>query len=494
VPRRPEPVRDLDWSPERARAFGEELLGLWAELLERLPEQPVSRDFHMDEVREAVALDVPEEPMEPERLVEHLRELALEQSVYLGHPGFLAYICGAGTVPGAAAGLAAGALNQNVGGWRLSPGASEIERQLTGWLAERFGLPAGAGGLMVAGGAMANFVGLKLARDAAAGHGVRERGVRAARPLALYASDESHIVVRRAADMLGVGTEAIRLIPVDGRFRMRIDDLAAAIDADLDAGVTPAAIVATAGTTQTGSIDPLPEVAKLCREHRAWMHVDACYGGPAVLADDLRSLLEGIEQADSIAVDPHKWMYTDVPGSCLLVRKLDSLPASFAGDAGYIWLAEEARQGIDTGQLGPDFSRGFSALKVWMSLLAHGRAAFERRISHDAELARYLGELVEERPDFELMAPVSLSICCFRYAPPGRKGDEEALDRLNERVMTAIHADGRTYCSNAVLNGRFCLRACVVNFRTEAEEMETLLEVAAEHGARLLDQAAKRPA
>ncbi len=494
MPRRPEPVRDLDWSPERASAIGEALVELWAELLERLPELPVSRDFQMDEVRDAVALEVPREPMAPERLIGHLRELVLDQSVYLGHPGFLAYICGAGTVPGAAAGLVAGAVNQNVGGWRLSPGASEIERRLTGWLAERFGLPAGAGGLMVAGGAMANFVGLKLARDTAAGLGVRTDGMRAAPPLAIYASDESHIVVRRAADMLGLGTEAVRTIPVDERFRMRVDDLAAAIEDDLDAGVTPAAIVATAGTTQTGSIDPLREVAELCRRHGAWMHVDACYGGPAMLADDLRPLFEGIEEADSIAVDPHKWMYSDVPGSCLLVRKLDSLPASFAGDAGYIWLAEDARQGIDTGQLGPDFSRGFSALKVWMSLLAHGHAAYARRISHDAALARYLAELVGERPDFELTAPVALSICCFRYAPPELRGDTEALDRLNERIMTAIHADGRTYCSNAVLNGRFSLRACVVNFRTEAEEMETLLEVAAKHGERALDQAAKRPA
>jgi len=494
VARRPEPVRDLDWSPERARELGGTLVELWGELLERLPRQPVNRDFRLDEVRDAVALGVPEQPMEPELLVEHLRALGLEQAVYVGHPGFLAYICGAGTVPGAAAGLVAGALNQNVGGWRLSPGASEIERALTGWLAARFGLPAGAGGLMVSGGAMANFVGLKLARDAAAGAGVRERGMRAAPPLAVYASAESHIVVRRAADMLGLGAEAVRLIQVDERFRMRADHLAAAIEDDLEAGVTPAAVVATAGTTQTGSIDPLPDVAELCSRHGAWMHVDACYGGPAVLADDLRPLFEGIEEADSIAVDPHKWMYTDVPGSCLLVPRLDVLPASFAGDAGYIWLAEESRQGIDTGQLGPEFSRGFSALKVWMSLLAHGRAAYARRISHDAELARYLGALVEEHPDFELTAPIGLSVCCFRYAPSELEGDGEALDRLNERIMTAIHADGRAYCSNAILNDRFSLRACVVNFRTEAEDVETLLGVAAEHGARLLEQAAKRTA
>jgi aromatic-L-amino-acid/L-tryptophan decarboxylase len=485
VIRRPEPVRDLDWAPERARELGGAVVDLWGELLERLPDQPVSRDFQADEVRHAVALEVPEQPLATEALLEHLRGLALERSVHIAHPGFLAYICGAGTVPGAAAGLVAGGINQNAGGWRLSPGASEVEQRLTRWLAGRFGLPEAAGGLMVSGGAMANLVALKLARDVAAGHDVRERGVRAAPPLAVYASAESHIVIRRAADILGLGSDAVREIPADARFRMSVEDLEAAIEEDLADGTTPAAIVATAGTTQTGSIDPLPEVAELCRRHGAWMHVDACYGGPAVLAEDLRPQFEGVEHARSIAVDPHKWMYTDVPGSCVLVRELESLSASFAGTAGYIWLAEESRQGIDLGQLGPEFSRGFSALKVWMSLLAHGREAYGRRISHDAELARYLGALVEERPDFELMAPVCLSVCCFRYAPPDLRGDEEALDRLNERIMTAIQTDGRTYCSNAVLDGRFCLRACVVNFRTEAEDIEALLEVASDHGERL---------
>jgi aromatic-L-amino-acid/L-tryptophan decarboxylase len=167
------------------------------------------------------------------------------------------------------------------------------------------------------------------------------------------------------------------------------------------------------------------------------------------------------------------------------VRDTQRLADSFSTDASYTWLPDEERRGVDVSQLGPQFSRGFSALKVWLALLAHGRAAFARRISHDAELARYLGELVEEHPDFELMLPPSLSICCFRYAPERLRGDEQAIDRLNERLMVAVQRDGRVYCSNAVLNGRFCLRACIVNFRTEAEHLELLLDVAAQHGERL---------
>jgi aromatic-L-amino-acid decarboxylase len=261
--------------------------------------------------------------------------------------------------------------------------------------------------------------------------------------------------------------------------------LRAAIEADLARGAVPVAVVATTGTTATGSIDPVADIADLCEEHGIWLHVDAAYGGPAVLADDLRPLLAGIERADSIAVDPHKWLYTPLAGGCVLVRDLAVLAESYGTEASYVWLPDDARQGVDLAMMGPQFSRGFAALKVWFSLMAHGSRAYGRRISHDAALARYLGELVDEHPDFELMAPVGLSVCCFRYAPAHLAGDEEALDRLNERIMTAIHADGRVYCSNAVLDGRFCLRACIVNFRTEADVVERLLEAAAEHGRAL---------
>jgi aromatic-L-amino-acid decarboxylase len=477
----PRPVPDLDWSPDRARELGAAVVELWAELLERLPELPVTRDLEPEGIRRALDLRVPDEPLPHDELIAHLRALTLEQSVYPGHPGFLAYISGAGTVPGAPAALLAAGLNQNLGGWRLSPGATEIELHLTRWLSAQLGLPDTAGGELVSGGAVANLVGLKLARDRVAA-GVRERGVREAPPLAVYASSECHVVQQRAADLLGLGSSALRSIPVDEAWRMRVDELAGAIERDLANGVVPAAVVATAGTTATGSIDPLPAIAELCRHHDVWLHVDAAYGGPAVLADELRPLLAGIEQADSIALDPHKWLYTPLPAGCVLVRDMRSLADSFAVEASYVWIAEEERRGIDFHVLGPSFSRGFTALGVWMSLLAHGRAAFARRIAHDAALAGYLGELVEEAGDFELMAPVSLSICCFRYVPTALRNDEGALDRLNQRLATAIHADGRTYCSNAVLNERFCLRACIVNFRTEARDMDALLAVAREHG------------
>ncbi len=482
----PEPVPDLDWLPERARAFAGGALELWEELLERLPELPVGRPLRASDVRDAVALPVPEEPLGDEELREHLRRIAFEYSTYTGHPGFMAYITGAGTPPGAVADLVAAALNQNAGGWRLAPAATEIELHLTRWFAGQFGLPEGAGGLVVSGGAIATLIGLKLARDAVVPD-VRTRGL-AGRPLAIYASEEAHDVVGRAADMLGIGGSAVRKLPTDEALRLRVGALEQAIDRDLGDGVAPMAVVASAGTTGTGAIDPLPGVADVCARRGIWLHVDAAYGGPAVLADDLRPLLEGIERADSIAFDPHKWLYTPHSGGCILARELSAFARSFAVDASYLYQDESIGRGLDAVQLGPQFSRGFSALKIWLSLLAYGRAAYARRISHDAALARYLGELVDERPEFELAAPVGLSICCFRYVPhalddwPGR---EEYLDALNQRILTAVQLDGRAYPSNALVRGRFALRACIVNFRTEAQDVERLLDVAAEHGARL---------
>ena len=220
-----------------------------------------------------------------------------------------------------------------------------------------------------------------------------------------------------------------------------------------------------------------------------WFHVDAAYGGPAVLADDLRPLLAGIERADSVTLDAHKWLYAAAPAGCIIARDERHLAESFAVHASYIYEDKERTgRGVNAASLSPTFSRGFDALKVWVALLAHGRNAFARRIAHDAELARYLGAQVEARPDFELVTPVSLSICCFRYRPadlPANEAAQTYLDHLNERLLTELQLDGRVFPSNAVVHGRFALRACITNIRTEADDLDSLLDVAAELGERL---------
>jgi aromatic-L-amino-acid/L-tryptophan decarboxylase len=483
---RPQPVPDLDWDAGRARELTGAMLDLWCELLDRMGELPVSRPLDAAGVARAAALPVPEHPLSAPELAGLLRPLVLEHSTLCGHPGFMAYVSGSGTVPGAAADLLAAGFNPNVGGWTLSPAATELELHLMRWLAGQFGLPADAGGLMTSGGAASNLTALKAARDARTEEDVRQDGVGGLR-LVLYASAEAHATIAEAADMLGLGERAVRAIATDDGYRMRIDDLRRAVADDLAAGMHPFAVVATAGTTATGAIDPLPDVADLCAEHDLWLHVDAAYGGAAALAPELRPLLQGIERADSIAFDPHKWLYTPQSSACLLARDPRNLLRSYSIDAAYVRDdASLSGRGTNIGELGPQWSRAFLALKVWLSLAAHGTEAYGRRIAHDVELARYLDRRVREHPDLEPMCPVTLSIACFRYAPEAASLDPAGFDALNERLMVAIRRDGRAFPSNAELGGRYCLRACLVNHRTEARDIDALIDATVELGARLL--------
>jgi aromatic-L-amino-acid decarboxylase len=484
------PVTDLAWDADRARDFGGQMVELWGELLERLPLQPVGGRATVAEVRAAVTRDVPDEPLSNPELIATLRTIAFEHATYTGHPGFMAYITGAGTVPGAAADLLAAALNQNVGGWRLSPAATEIELHLGRWFAGRLGLPATAGGYVTSGGAMASFVALKAARDAKAGWSIRELGTRAGPPLTIYASAQVHDVNTRAADMLGLGRDAVRLVACDDNLRMRPDALRAAITRDERNGNKPIAVIATAGTVSTGVIDPIDTIADICAEHGLWMHVDGAYGGVAALTDALRPRFRGIERADSVALDPHKWLYTPHSGGAIVVRDMRSLADAFAIEPSYVHDDKELTgRGVDLYTLGPQFSRGFHALKIWVSLLAHGWSAYERRIAHDVALATYAYESAASHPELEAIGrPPELSIACFRYVPPELRGDRTAepyLNRLNERLMAELQLGGRVFPSNAVVDGCFALRACIVNFRTEAVDIDALISQAVETGASL---------
>jgi glutamate/tyrosine decarboxylase-like PLP-dependent enzyme len=333
-------------------------------------------------------------------------------------------------------------------------------------------------------------VALKTARDARAGWSIRDLGTRAGPPLTLYASAQVHDVNTRAADMLGLGRDAVRVVPCDERLRMRVDALRAAIARDVRNGQKPIAVIATAGTVATGAIDPIDEIADVCAEHGLWLHVDGAYGGVAALTDTLRPHFRGIERADSVALDPHKWLYTPHSGGVVVVRNMQSLADAFAIDPSYVHDDKELTgRGVDLYALGPQFSRGFHALKIWVSLLAHGWRAYERRIAHDVTLAQYLYERAAANPQLEPIGPRPLlSIACFRYVPKELRGDRSAepyLNRLNERLMSELQLGGRVFPSNAVIDDRFALRACIVNFRTEASDIDALIEEAVEKGGAL---------
>ena len=485
----PEPVRDLDWTPERAREVGERILDLYAGYLAGM-DGPTTPRVTPETVRAAVALDVPEEPLDDDALLAHLSAI-VDSSLRTGSGGFLAYISGAGTVPGALADLLASGLNPNVGGWVLSPAASEVERRLVAWTADRFGLPASAGGHLVAGGSLANLTALKLARDRVDAS-IRSEGV-GGRRLAVYASAEAHFTIDRAADLLGLGEDAVRKVPVGDDLTLRVDELERMLERDRADGVVPAAIVGTAGTTGTGAIDPLDDLAGLAAEVGAWFHVDAAYGGAIALSERLRPLLRGSERADSITFDAHKWLYAPTVAAFVLVRDAERLPASFSAHAAYVEQDREvADRAADMGFEGLQLSRGFLALRVWASLLAHGRAAYARRIEHDVALTDWLARRIEEEPDLELACPPSLSICCFRYVPGDAVSDEAYVDRLNDRLMTELQIDGRVFPSNAVVHGRSAIRTCIVGYRTEVEHLERLLDLTRELGARLHAQGVVR--
>jgi len=484
------PVTDLDWPAERAAQLGEEIVGLWTEYLSHLREIPITHPTSADEVKAAVARDVPDEPLPVSELLAYLRTLMFENATLTGHPGFMAYVSGAGTVPGAAADLIAAAMNQNVGGWRLSPGATEIELHLMRWFAARLGLPETAGGFITTGGAMASLFGLAVARDLRAGWDVRKLGIAAGPPLTVYASAEVHTVNARACDMLGLGADALRLIPVDDQLRIRMDLLRDAIAADRTSGKQPLAVIATAGTVGTGAIDPLDQIADLCEREGLWLHIDGAYGGIAALTDELRPLFSGIERADSVALDPHKWLYTPHSGGAILVRDQRHLGQAFGVNPSYVHEDKEfTRRGLDFYAHTPNFSRGFHALKIWVSLLAHGWNAYQRRIAHDVALARYLFERAAGHDELETVGqPPELSIACFRYVPRelrGNRGAEAYLNSLNERLMAELQLGGRVFPSNAVIDGRFAIRACIVNFRTEVADLDALVDETIAHGRRL---------
>ena len=370
---------------------------------------------------------------------------------------FFAYVLGSGEPVGALGELLAAALNQNVTSWRSAPAAITIEHAVVGWMAEAIGC-AGFSGSLCGGGSSANLMALAMAREAKLP--ANETG---ARPGIVYASEQVHMSIPKAVAFLGLGRKNLRLIPVDGDFRMRMDALQAAIAADRQAGHVPMAIVATAGSVNTGAIDPLPEIADLAQREGLWLHVDGAFGGLAALAAPEK--YRGMDRADTLSIDAHKWLYQPLDCGCLLHRHRDVARAAFAHTDDYVKvLTGDSTEGYAVFEESMELSRRFRALKLWMSLQYHGRRAFRAAISRDLRHAQLLAELVRAQPELELMAPVPLSAVCFRHRA---KDNESILKRINSR--------GRVYLSNATIRGQFALRACFVNHRTKEDDVRAIV-------------------
>jgi aromatic-L-amino-acid/L-tryptophan decarboxylase len=449
------------------RLLGHQMVDRVADFLDSLPGRRVTPGESPQQIREALdaGRTLPKEGSDPAKLIDHAADLLFDHSLFNGHPRFWGYITSSAAPIGALAELLAAAVNPNVGAWPLSPMASEIEAQTIRWVAELLNYSTDCGGLFVSGGNVANIVCFLAARQAKAGWDVRQKGVSHG-GLRAYCSEETHTWVQKAADISGLGTAAIRWVPTDDEQRISLPALREQIAIDIESGDKPFVVVGTAGSVSTGVIDPLPEMAAICREFDLWFHVDGAYGGFAAMLPDAPAALAGLGEADSIAVDPHKWLYAPLEAGCALVRNPERLREAFAYHPPYYHFGVEAINYFD---FGPQNSRGFRALKVWLALQQVGRDGYVKLLSQDIHLARELFRRVALHPELEAFTN-SLSITTFRYRPTDlRSGDEQAeayLNRLNSELLTHLQESGEMYVSNAVIRGKFVLRACIVNFRS----------------------------
>ena len=459
----------LDPSADEIRKWGNSVIQLMTDYLCSLRDRGVYRHMFSRRIRDRLDATLPTEGTDFDGLLRVFREDIIPFSRQNAHPRMFGYVQSPGTPIAAFADLLASTLNANLTVWRSAPAPVEVERLTIDWIRQILGFNAGAGGLFVSGGSMANLAALAAARqtkDCSSGR------------LRIYASSETHFSIVKAAALLGIGRENVCHIAVDERFRIRTDDLVVKITADLEAGCVPLCVVANAGTVNTGAVDPLAEIREIANRFQLWMHVDGSYGALAILAKSARELFAGIERADSVALDPHKWLYLPVDVGCVIYRDPEIVHAAFAHEAEYTRIiGQEADEAFAFWDYGPELSRRFRALKVWMLLKGVGVDALSEAIENNLACARHLESMVRASDDFEMAAPVELSIFCFRHMPAQLRNESpKTIDAFNERLLVALQRDGSSYLSNATLGGRFALRGCVLNYRTTLHDIEILLD------------------
>jgi len=462
---------------------------LVADYLESVGDYPVLPRVAPGEVARALPAAAPDAPEPLDRILDDYRALIEPNVTHWNHPGFLAYFAITGSGPGILGEALTAGLNINAMLWRSSPAATELEERVCDWLRRMMDLPEGFSGHVNDTASISSLVALAAARHRLPGLDVRGRGLAgrpAVAPLTLYASDQAHSSIDKAAIVLGLGAESVRRVETDGAFRMSVPALAAAIAEDRAAGRLPMAVVATVGTTSTTSVDPVPAIADLCRDQGLWLHVDAAYAGSAAICPELRALMPGIERADSLVVNPHKWLFTPVDCSVLYVRDPALLKAAFSLVPEYLRTEEPGVTNLM--DLGVQLGRRFRALKLWMVIRAFGVEGLRERIREHCAIARWLAGAVAATPGFELAAPAPFSTVCFRAVPRGDDGDPadgDRCDRFNERLLAAVNAAGPFFLSHTVLRGRTTLRVAIGNLRTTREHIEALWRLVGERAAAL---------
>ena len=463
-----------DWKAMRelGHRVVDDVLNYFQTTRERPAWQPVPAD-----VAARLTAPAPLGPADPPVVYEEFLRDIMPYAMNTTHPRFWAWYMGSSTVMGALGDLLAATMNPNLGGGNHA--APLVEKQVIGWIRDMIAFPAEAIGLLTSGASMANFTALPVARNTACGYDVRCQGVRAAPgPLIAYASTEIHSCNQKAIETLGLGSDGLREIPVRADYTMDLSALERRVAADRDAGRVPFCVIATAGTINTGAIDDMNAIADFCAREKLWFHVDGAIGAVAVLADNVRDQLAGMERADSIALDLHKWMHIPFEAGCVMVRDASAHRESFALVPEYLQREADGR-GMASGSLwfsdyGLQLTRQFRALKVWLSIKEHGLERFGRMIARNVEQARYLGRLVEEADGLELTAPIGLDIVCFRFNPGGL--GVEALNRLNQALLVELQESGIAAPSYTTLNDEYCLRVAISNHRSRFEDFDLLVK------------------
>lgn len=479
----------LTIAPEEFKRIGHELIDRIAEFLDSIETRPVTTGETPGALMKLLnPRPLPAEGMPAEPLLTMATELLFDHSLLNGHPKFYGYITSSPTQIGALADLLATAVNANVGANILSPMATQVERQTIQWLAELIGLPGTYSGILVSGGNMANFTGFLAAKTARCPAALKQEGLhQQEHGLRVYCSRATHTWVEKAMTVFGLGTNALRWIETDRNNRILPDVLEQRIASDLQQGDKPFLVIGTAGDVSTGAVDNLKALGDICKKYNLWFHVDGAYGMPAAAVPELKGLFEGIEAADSIALDPHKWLYAPLEAGCTLVRDANHLIQTFSSHPIYYNFSDDAEpMAVNFYEYGLQNSRGFRALKVWLALQQAGRKGYTEMIATDVALAKLLFDLAGNHPELEALTN-NLSITTLRYIPNDMHDtDREAyLNKLNEQLLNELQKGGQAFLSNAVVEGKYCLRACIVNFRTTAKDIRETIEIIVNAGRSL---------
>lgn len=466
------------------RKIGYKLIDDISVFFEDIEKRPVTENNSPSKLQNIIGENsLPENGCDPEELLSKTTELLFNNSLHNGHPKFFGYITSSAAPIGALADLLAASVNPNVGAHILSPIATEIEKQTIMWLAEFIGVSPSYGGILVSGGNMANFTAFLAARTAKATKNIKENGIsNSIDKLTIYCPQTTHAWVEKASILFGLGTKSIRWIETDNSNKMNCKILNDTIEKDIETGCKPIMVIATAGDVSTGIVDDLFEISKVCKKYNLWFHVDGAYGAPAAVIPELKKTFKGIEDADSIALDPHKWLYSPLEAGCTLVKNPQHLLDTFSSHPEYYnFDSNDDDVALNFYEYGLQNSRGFRALKVWLMLQQVGRSGYEKMISSNIKLSKLLFTLVQNNPNFEAVTQ-NLSITTFRYIPDNSKNSEDYLNKLNEEIVNNLQSGGEVFVSNAIVNEKYCLRACIVNFRTTEKDINEMVEIIARVG------------